>query len=215
MDKQGNASELEWWQFRVKYAVLAISALWALYAGTDLISKESAALELRNKKLGVESIPLAKPSIDYTFDNSPWLGQPALCTVTGQYRIKNVGSLPIIITKVTFDVYDNKTLTPKDMGDEKVTSFTLSAVINNTDPIYEEEFDEFSKIDVGQSIERSFGYVIKREAGHLYSINANAEGGLASVDGDVDSDYEFGKNELRINTGFKSICGGDQTMSKD
>lgn len=211
MDKQGNASELEWWQFRVKYAVLAISALWALYAGTDLISKESAALELRNKKLGVESIPLAKPSIDYTFNNSPWLGQQELCTVTGQYSIKNVGSLPIIITKVTFDLHENKALTSDDI-DKEVTSFTLSAVINNTDPIFSEEFEEFSKIDVDQSIERSFGYVIKREKGHLYSIEANAEGGLASVDGDVDSDYEFGKNELRINTGFKTICGGDKTM---
>ena len=119
------SSRIEWAQFSAKYLTILGSALWVLLAGTDLILKESAATDLRNKKLGIQSIPLVKPSLDYKFNNKPWIEDEDLCTVTGQYRIKNIGSLPVIITKVFFNVYENKTLISNDISEKNIKSFTV------------------------------------------------------------------------------------------
>lgn len=207
-----NSNNLKWAELFAKYLTILVSAIWVLVAGTDLISKESAALDLRNKKLGIQSIPLAKPFMTYEFSNKPWVGDEDLCTITGQYSIENIGELPIVVTNVVFKVYEKSVLKPEDVGNNRIKSFTMSTALNELEPMLVEEIPGGSRVDVGQSIQRSFGFVIKRLPGKLYAVVANAEGGLASVSGGVDAENQFGVNELRYNSGFKTLCGGDQTL---
>lgn len=210
MSKENNI--FQWVEFIAKYLVVGISAIWVLCVGTDYIQKQTAELEYRNLKLGKNSVPIAKQSLSFHADNAPWGTNRELCNVSGQYSVINKGVLPFQIDKVLFSVYEVPVLKYDKALGNKVTSLTLSNLLNKLDPIYTEEILEPARVGTGGTYSRSFMYTIHRSKGMLYSVVANASGAVIGVEEENNELLTFGPNELKITSGLSSICGGDATL---
>lgn len=204
--EENKPTQFEKLQFYAKYTVIIVSAAWVLISGTDFIDKQTKELRLKNERISKNSIPLASHTMDVKADNPPWILDNTLCTVTGQYKIDNIGELPFLITDVEFSIYESKVIGLEDVKGNIVTSLTLFNQLKDATPIFKEVLDVNERVGVKGALEKSFSYVIRKKANTNYVIVANAFGGLTDVDGKLDSTYLFGKNELTHTYGPVSLC---------
>lgn len=215
MNDKTKGTALDWLEFIAKYVVIIVSALWILGVGTDFVQKQTAELEYRNLKLGKNSVPIAKQSLDLKTDNEPWIGNEVLCTVSGQYVVTNEGILPFQIDKVTFQVYEIPLFSSSEAKKQKITSRTLSVLLKDAKPILVEDIAEPARVGTNGKYSRSFQYVINRSRDMLYTVVANASGAVIGIEEQENILLRFGPNELKIASGASSICGGDATLPKE
>lgn len=194
-------------EFFIKNIALVISAIWLLITGTAYIDKQAKSLDLRNTTLGIESNPTADTQINAILNNAPWITDRNLCTVTGQYRIKNTGRLNFRIDEVSFEIYRLTILDqPADLSMGPVTSLTTAVRLRGIEPFYSESFPVEEIVGVNNELQRNFGFVIRRDEGSHYVIAANATGGLPLVPEERDGSGRFGARDLQHFTEVASIC---------
>lgn len=206
--EENKTTQFDKLQFYAKYLVIIVSAAWVLISGTDFIDKQTKELRLKNERISKNSIPMASHTMNVISDNAPWILDNTLCTVTGQYKIDNIGELPFLIKDVEFSIYEFKVLGLEDVKGNIVTSRTLHNQLKDAQPIFREVLDVDERVGVNGALEKSFSYVIRKKPNTNYVIVANALGGLTNVDGQLDSTYLFGKNELTHTYGPVSLCPG-------
>ncbi len=204
--EENKPTQFEKLQFYAKYVVIIVSAAWVLISGTDLIDKQAKELRLKNEQMSRNSIPLAFHTMTATTDNEPWEYNDELCTITGNYGIKNIGELPFLIEEITFSIFEFKVLEASDVEGNHVTSFTLFKMLEGKTAIYEEVLEVNERVGVEGTLEKNFGYVVTKKRNHNYVIVANAKGGLTNGKGLIDESYLFGVNELVHTIGPVIIC---------
>lgn len=194
-------------EFFIKNGALIVSALWVLLTGSAYLDRQSKSLDLRNRMLGIESNPTADTQLSATFTNRPWVGNPSLCTVTGQYRIKNTGRLNFRIDQVTFEVYRLPVLDRvEDLANGPVTSLTAAGRLRGVQPLHRETLPVSETVGVNNELQRSFSFVIRKEERSLYMITANAAGGLPVIDAQRDDAGRFGDRDLHHASELADIC---------
>ena len=202
-------------EFFFKYLALAIAGFWTLIVGTDFVDKKiketnlaKAQYELHALKLGKDGLaPKASTTLTVNKDNPVWSANNNLCTVTGSYKIENIGEYLLMIDEINLSLYETSTLTEKDIPKgKKVASFSLSPKLDKLYPIYKEKITIKETIAKGNYIERSFGYVVRLKKGALYSIRAKASGGLAGADVTSEEISNFYDNDLTHTSGLHTLC---------
>ncbi|HVQ07140.1 MAG TPA: hypothetical protein VMS43_01770 [Allosphingosinicella sp.] len=189
-------------EFVIKSVALIVSAVWILLVGTAYLERQGKALDLRNKTLGIESNPTADTQISVNFANSPWAGAPNLCTVTGQYKIKNTGRLNFRIDRVSFEIYRLPVVSQQDLSPNEVTSITPAIRLRGLRPIHRETIDVGELVGVNNELQRNFGFIIRERPNTLYVVVANAVGGLPLEDGSG----RFGERDLQYFSDVADIC---------
>jgi len=140
--------KLEWAEFFAKYTVISIAALWALCTGTDYLNKQSAELELKNKRLSRNSIGLVDHTLSLNAQGSLWGTNNDLCTISGKYALKNIGDLPVVFELVKFKVYALPPIQESELNDQGVISKTVSLQVNNLTPIHSESIEQLERVGV-------------------------------------------------------------------
>lgn len=202
-------------EFIFKYFALAIAGIWTLLVGSDFIDKKvketnlsKAQYELESMRLGKEGLtPRASTSLDVKKDNEHWIGRSDLCTVTGNYKIENVGEYIIRIDEIQLELFEAYPLTIEDLtSDKKVSSFSLTPKLKKLKSIFSEKIEVNETIPSGGYINRTFGWVVKIDSEALYTIRANATGGLAGAKNSLVEISEFYQNDLRHDSGVHKLC---------
>lgn len=200
------SNTLEWLQFIAKYAVIIVSAFWVLYAGTDLVDKQTKSLELKNLRLSKSSIPLVSHNMTIIANGPLWGPENDLCMVTGNYTIKNTGELPVLVGELELAVYEFPPVQPSNIPDSGVYSYSLQLFVERTEPMHREKFMGMERVSVGGSYQRSYGYAIRKRPDHLYAVVGRAKGGLSNEKGQLDTGNVFGESELLHITQTTDIC---------
>ncbi|MBA4767448.1 MAG: hypothetical protein H2049_07410 [Porphyrobacter sp.] len=159
-----------------KWIIAAIGAWWTFYAGTDLIEKDSATLELENKALSAESLPTVDHTIEI-FPNNPKFVDNGECYVAGKFVIPNAGKLALEITHVDFEVYALPFVALQE-GDYVASSGTMK-LIDAAKPIYTETIKRTERIGAGNKLERLFNFTLRDRTDARYALVARAHGGIA------------------------------------
>lgn len=164
--------------------------------------------ELESFRLGKDSLaPKASTTLEVKNDNPVWVTGPSLCTVTGSYKIENIGEYLLGIDEVEIFLYETSPLTLCDMPkNKKVVSFSLSPSLEKLKPIYSEKMNVRETIAKGSYIERSFGYVVRLKEAALYGFSAKASGGLAGAKVTSSEIYNFYENDLTHMSGLHALC---------
>jgi hypothetical protein len=197
-----NKEKREQAEFIVKSVTLVVSALWILIMGTAFLQKEGMRLDLRNKALGVESMPTADTDMSIEMRNPPVVQDDVeFCTVTGLYSIKNIGRLALQIDRVVFELYE----LPVVRGQERVTSFSAARLIGEQRPIHREVIPVDEVIGVTNRVERAFGFVVRRDRNAMYVVVASGDGGLVGAAQD-DRTARFGPRDLQHLSPTGPIC---------
>ncbi len=195
-------------EFFIKYIVMTISALWLLWAGTTLIVKEHAKLNLRNAKLSSSAFPTADHKLKIYPLNE--LSEDGTCIVTGKYILKNTGEIPFAIDKVILEVYAYQYAKPRDLGTDDIISITVSNKLNRSNLILTETINGIELVGVDNQLQRLFGYYIKPKKGYGYTFSISATGGLpAYKKGQLSVNRKgpkFNKNDLKHLSGYGDIC---------
>lgn len=202
-------------EFIFKYIAIAIGGFWTLIVGSDFVDKElketnlaKAQYELKALELGSGGmVPKASTTLKVKKDNPVWISDPSLCTVTGSYKIENIGEYLLRIDEVEIYLYETSPLTSSDIPkNKKVASFSLSPSLEKLEPIYSEKMNIHESIAKGNYIERSFGYVVRLKEGALYGFSAKASGGLAGAKVTSSEITDFYENDLTHMSGLHTLC---------
>lgn len=203
MDDPEKRAEAE---FFIKQIALVVSAVWILLAGTALIVKTRAKLDLNNAKLSSASIPSAQHTLKIKTNNKPYKGT---CWVTGIYTITNTGELPFIFSDVTIEVYELPIIKFNALNNTDIVSGTLMKRLENMEPIWTDKIEEIEVVGIDNSLERLFSYYIRKKPDYYYAFVASANGGLPVYeDGTVSIREDFGTltNDFKHFEGPVDIC---------
>ena len=126
--------------------------------------------------------------------------------MTGQYAIKNTGNLVINIERVTFRVFELPLIyDDSQLNDQRVTSISISSRIEDLDPIFQEDISVSENIGLQNEIQRSFGFIVRKQNSAQYVVVASATGGVAS-ESDQNILSRFQGNDLTHISRLVEIC---------
>lgn len=191
-----------------KYLVIIIGGIWTLMVGTDFIDKRKAEYEFGALQLGVKGVyPRGDTQLHLDGFGKPALKDPAVCQISGQYVITNIGEYLTRIDSVKFQLYEKQVASEITVGNSgKPISYSLSVALEGLDPILAEQVTVKELLAKGNKLERSFGYLVKPKANHNYTIVASAQGGLVGASDISPELSNFQVNDLTHISGSHAYC---------
>lgn len=201
-------SKIKLWDLVAKYLVIIVGAIWTLMVGTEFIDKKKAEYEFQALRLGAQGVyPRGDTQLIPDGYNIASKDDPAVCQISGQYVITNIGNYLTEIESVKFELYEIERKSGIDVAKTgEPVSYSLTPTLNKLKPVLVDEFPVNELISNGNRLERSYGFLVKVKDGHNYAVLASAQGGIVGADKIPEVVSKFRVNDLTHISGSDGYC---------